>query len=226
MNKILLFVKHDFTEKYKSGILKHLAMFYISIILSIFFFSDIIVDINSLQIKLVGIMFSVLSFIITLSSTMINLHRAEFESGNLESMLSISSGLMISAAKFIFLSVLSILIMAFCLPIMMFLYSIEFTYLYIIFIPSFLLLTLSNAFIVLVESICNYFRGNWYMLSSIINLFIIPPMIIASIIFHKIQTDIMFTAKMFSVLLLIDFILIPVTIYFAGYLNDNSYNLS
>jgi hypothetical protein len=226
MKKILLLAKYDFAEKYKSGVLKHLAMFYISIIISIFFFSDIIVDMNSVQIKLVSIMFSVLSFIIVLTSTMINLHRTEFESGYFENLLSISSGYTISAAKFTFLSILSLIIMVFCLPIMLFLYNVDFGYAYIIFISSILLLILSNAFIVLVESICNYFRGNWYILSSIINLFIIPPMIITSIILHKIQTDIIFTTKMFSVLLLIDFILIPVAVYFAGYLNDNSYNLS
>ncbi len=168
-----------------------------------------------------GIIFAVISIPLSLIGIAANFLRTELEDGTLEILLTSFKPIQIILAKYLGLFICGSVAFVLNIPISCFLFNIEALQLNLVIITGLLLMATSCGVVILISSIQCYFRSNTNFLSTLLLPLIIPSIILSGII---IQSD----NSNFSLLLIligVNCIIIPISIYLSSYLIENIYNI-
>jgi heme exporter protein B len=172
------------------------------------------------NIQLFGIMFSVICIPLAFIGLSNNLIKPDIEDGSLETILTSIEPIKIIFAKYIALSLGTIVSFVLILPLIIILYSINISSFIALTIAGLLLTTLSAALSILIASIQGYFRTNTNFLSILIMPSIIPTIIMSGLLIQN--PDDLYLA---SIMLGINLLVIPISLYLASYLLENIYNI-
>jgi len=210
------FIKHEFLLQNKiCNLTKYFFIFFV-------FCSGSITIVSSHdKIANLGIIFAVISIPLSLIGIAANFLRTELEDGTLEILLTSFKPIQIILAKYLGLFICGSLAFVLNIPISYFLFNIEAFQLNLVIITGLLLMATSCGVVILISSIQCYFRSNTNFLSTLLLPLIIPSIILSGII---IQSD----NSNFSLLLIligVNCIIIPISIYLSSYLIENIYNI-
>ena len=168
-----------------------------------------------------GIIFAVISIPLSLIGIAANFLRTELEDGTLEILLTSFKPIQIILAKYLGLFICGSVAFVLNIPISCFLFNIEAFQLNLVIITGLLLMATSCGIVILISSIQCYFRSNTNFLSTLLLPLVIPSIILSGII---IQSD----NSNFSLLLIligVNCIIVPISIYLSSYLIENIYNI-
>ncbi len=210
------FIKHEFLLQNKiCNLTKYFFIFFV-------FCSGSITIVSSHdKIANLGIIFAVISIPLSLIGIAANFLRTELEDGTLEILLTSFKPIQIILAKYLGLFICGSVAFVLNIPISCFLFNIEALQLNLVIITGLLLMATSCGVVILISSIQCYFRSNTNFLSTLLLPLIIPSIILSGII---IQSD----NNNFSLLLIligVNCIIIPISIYLSSYLIENIYNI-
>ncbi|MBM3467017.1 MAG: hypothetical protein FJX70_04195 [Alphaproteobacteria bacterium] len=210
------FIKHEFLLQNKiCNLTKYFFIFFV-------FCSGSITIVSSHdKIANLGIIFAVISIPLSLIGIAANFLRTELEDGTLEILLTSFKPIQIILAKYLGLFICGSVAFVLNIPISCFLFNIEAFQLNLVIITGLLLMATSCGVVILISSIQCYFRSNTNFLSTLLLPLIIPSIILSGII---IQSD----NSNFSLLLIligVNCIIIPISIYLSSYLIENIYNI-
>lgn len=210
------FIKHEFLLQNKiCNLTKYFFIFFV-------FCSGSITIVSSHdKIANLGIIFAVISIPLSLIGSAANFLRTELEDGTLEILLTSFKPIQIILAKYLGLFICGSVAFVLNIPISCFLFNIEAFQLNLVIITGLLLMATSCGVVILISSIQCYFRSNTNFLSTLLLPLIIPSIILSGII---IQSD----NNNFSLLLIligVNCIIIPISIYLSSYLIENIYNI-
>jgi heme exporter protein B len=210
------FIKHEFLLQNKiCNLTKYFFIFFV-------FCSGSITIVSSHdKIANLGIIFAVISIPLSLIGIAANFLRTELEDGTLEILLTSFKPIQIILAKYLGLFICGSVAFVLNIPISCFLFNIEALQLNLVIITGLLLMATSCGVVILISSIQCYFRSNTNFLSTLLLPLIIPSIILSGII---IQSD----NSNFSLLLIligVNCIIIPISIYLSSYLIENIYNI-
>ena len=210
------FIKHEFLLQNKiCNLTKYFFIFFV-------FCSGSITIVSSHdKIANLGIIFAVISIPLSLIGIAANFLRTELEDGTLEILLTSFKPIQIILAKYLGLFICGSVAFVLNIPISCFLFNIEAFQLNLVIITGLLLMATSCGIVILISSIQCYFRSNTNFLSTLLLPLIIPSIILSGII---IQSD----NSNFSLLLIligVNCIIIPISIYLSSYLIENIYNI-
>lgn len=210
------FIKHEFLLQNKiCNLTKYFFIFFV-------FCSGSITIVSSHdKIANLGIIFAVISIPLSLIGIAANFLRTELEDGTLEILLTSFKPMQIILAKYLGLFICGSVAFVLNIPISCFLFNIEAFQLNLVIITGLLLMATSCGVVILISSIQCYFRSNTNFLSTLLLPLIIPSIILSGII---IQSD----NNNFSLLLIligVNCIIIPISIYLSSYLIENIYNI-
>jgi heme exporter protein B len=210
------FIKHEFLLQNKiCNLTKYFFIFFV-------FCSGSITIVSSHdKIANLGIIFAVISIPLSLIGIAANFLRTELEDGTLEILLTSFKPIQIILAKYLGLFICGSVAFVLNIPISCFLFNIEAFQLNLVIITGLLLMATSCGVVILISSIQCYFRSNTNFLSTLLLPLIIPSIILSGII---IQSD----NSNFSLLLVligVNCIIIPISIYLSSYLIENIYNI-
>ncbi|WPX98200.1 Putative CcmB family protein [Candidatus Megaera polyxenophila] len=210
------FIKHEFLLQNKiCNLTKYFFIFFV-------FCSGSITIVSSHdKIANLGIIFAVISIPLSLIGIAANFLRTELEDGTLEILLTSFKPMQIILAKYLGLFICGSVAFVLNIPISCFLFNIEAFQLNLVIITGLLLMATSCGVVILISSIQCYFRSNTNFLSTLLLPLIIPSIILSGII---IQSD----NSNFSLLLVligVNCIIIPISIYLSSYLIENIYNI-
>jgi len=149
-----------------------------------------------------------------------NFLKSEIEDGSLELLLTSFMPLQITLAKYVALFLCAAIGFVFNLLAAWLLFNIAFYSLILIAICGLLLSLLSCAIILLIAAIQCYFRNNTNFLSTLLLPLIIPSIILSGIVVQNSDNY-----QIILILLGINMILVPTTIYLTSYLIANIYNI-
>jgi len=167
-----------------------------------------------------GIIFSVISIPLAFISLPTNIIKPDIEDGSLELMLLLASSSQIAIGKFSALVIASLTSFLVTMPIIYFVFNIPFLVMINIIICGILMTKLAAALIVLIASVQGYFRSNTNFLSVLIMPLIIPTIILSGILLQNPEN-----LSLIWIMLGINLVVIPVSLYLSGYLIENIYNI-
>lgn len=167
-----------------------------------------------------GIVFSVVAIPLALIGVSANFLRPDIEDGSLELLLASFKPSQIILAKYLSLFVCGFIGFIINVPFSYLLFNIAIDQLLLIITCGLLLMASSAAIIMLISSIQSYFRSNTNFLSVLIMPLIIPSIILSGII---IQSDNNYSLAL--ILLGVNCIIVPASIYLSSYLIENIYNI-
>jgi len=167
-----------------------------------------------------GIIFSVISIPLAFISLPTNIIKPDIEDGSLELMLLLAPSNQIAIGKFSALVIASLTSFLVTMPIIYFVFNIPFLVMINIIICGILMTKLAAALIVLIASVQGYFRSNTNFLSVLIMPLIIPTIILSGILLQNPEN-----LSLIWIMLGINLVVIPVSLYLSGYLIENIYNI-
>ncbi|PCJ23927.1 MAG: hypothetical protein COA94_07860 [Rickettsiales bacterium] len=177
--------------------------------------------INSYEnVQIFGVVFSVICIPLAFINLSAGLIKPDIEDGSLEILLTAKTPIKIVMAKYIALFTCFCLSFAMLLPLIYIIYNIPNTIFILIAASGFLLISLCAALAVLIASIQGYFRANTNFLSIIIMPLVIPSIILSGIIIQNPDN-----LHLLAIMIGINLIVIPPSIYLSGYLVENIYNI-
>lgn len=171
------------------------------------------------QVQNYGVIFSVICIPLAFISLPTTLIKPDIDDGTMELMLISFSGTQIILAKYVSIIISGIISFILIMPIMYLMFDVNELYLLIIFECGFLLIITSSAIVILISSIQGYFRNDTNFLSVFIMPLIIPNIILSGIAIQSNSSDLIL------IILGIDIIIIPSSLYLSGYLMDSIYNI-
>lgn len=191
---------------------------------SILFFGFCILSITLINshddIQKFGIIFSLVCIPLCFLGLANNLIKPDIEDGSLEYLLTISSAQKIVLSKFLIMSLITFFCFALISPLFGIFFNLQFNQVFILISSALLLITLSAALIVLIASIQGYFRSNTNFFAILVMPLILPNIILAGILTQTPQDT-----YLLVIMLGINLVIIPPTLYLSGYLVDNIYNI-
>ena len=149
-----------------------------------------------------------------------NLIKTDIEDGSLEYLLITSSVQKIVLSKFLVLSLITLFCFVLVSPLLAIFFNLQLHQVVILLLTSLLLITLSSALIVLIASIQGYFRSNTNFFAILVMPLILPNIILAGILTQNPQET-----HLLVIMLGINLVIIPPTLYLSSYLIDNIYNI-
>ena len=167
-----------------------------------------------------GIVFSVVAIPLALIGVSANFLRPDIEDGSLELLLASFKPSQIILAKYLSLFTCGFIGFIINVPFSYLLFNIAIDQLLLIITCGLLLMASSAAIIMLISSIQSYFRSNTNFLTVLIMPLIIPSIILSGII---IQSDNNYSLAL--ILLGVNCIIVPASIYLSSYLIENIYNI-
>jgi heme exporter protein B len=168
-----------------------------------------------------GVIFSLISIPLALIGISTNFLRSEIEDGSLELLLASFNPIQITLAKYINLFICGSIAFIANLPISYLLFDMDITRLSLLLTSGLLLLSTSCGVIILISSVQCYFRSNTNFLSSLLMPLIIPSIILSGMIIESNGTSYSIT----FILIGVNCIIIPTSIYLSSYLIENIYNI-
>jgi len=168
-----------------------------------------------------GVIFSLISIPLALIGISTNFLRSEIEDGSLELLLASFNPIQITLAKYINLFICGSIAFIANLPISYLLFDMGITRLSLLLTSGLLLLSTSCGVIILISSVQCYFRSNTNFLSSLLMPLIIPSIILSGMIIESNGTSYSIT----FILIGVNCIIIPTSIYLSSYLIENIYNI-
>ena len=172
------------------------------------------------NIQIFGAIFSVICIPLAFISLSTQIIKPDIEDGTLEILLISSSSLKIVLSKYITLFICTSLSFALTAPLIYIVYNIKTDIFLIVLASAFLLLLLSSALIMLIAAIQGYFRTNTNFLSVLIMPLLIPSIILSGVLIQN-TADV----HLLLIMLGINLVIIPPTLYLSSYLVENIYNI-
>jgi heme exporter protein B len=177
--------------------------------------------INSQEdIRAFGIVFSVICIPLAFIGLSQGFIKYDIEDGTLEHNLSIIQPSRIILGKYIALCLCVSVSFLMVIPIIIILYDISNPQFIALSLSGLILIALSSALGLLISSIQGYFRTNTNFLSILIMPLIVPNIILSGMVIQSPQ-DMYFITIMIG----IDMIIIPPSLYLSSYLIENIYNV-
>lgn len=167
-----------------------------------------------------GAIFSLVCIPLSFLGLTNNLIKPDMEDGSLEYLLTISSASQIIGSKFLVISIITFLCFALISPVLGIFFNLTFYQVTFLLAAALLLITLSSALIVLIASIQGYFRSNTNFFAILIMPLILPHIILSGIISQNPQET-----YLLLIMLGINLVIIPPSLYLSSYLIDNIYNI-
>ncbi|MCP5375134.1 MAG: heme exporter protein CcmB [Rickettsiaceae bacterium] len=210
------FIKHEFLLQNKiCNLTKYFFIFFV-------FCSGSITIVSSHdKIANLGIIFAVISIPLSLIGIAANFLRTELEDGTLEILLTSFRPIQIILAKYLGLFICGSLAFVLNIPISYFLFNIEAFQLNLVIITGLLLMATSCGVVILISSIQCYFRSNTNFLSTLLLPLIIPSIILSGIIIQSDNNN----SSLLLILIGVNCIIVPISIYLSSYLIENIYNI-
>jgi len=210
------FIKHEFLLQNKiCNLTKYFFIFFV-------FCSGSITIVSSHdKIANLGIIFAVISIPLSLIGIAANFLRTELEDGTLEILLTSFKPIQIILAKYLGLFICGSVAFVLNIPISCFLFNIEAFQLNLVIITGLLLMATSCGVVILISSIQCYFRSNTNFLSTLLLPLIIPSIILSGIIIQSDNNN----SSLLLILIGVNCIIIPISIYLSSYLIENIYNI-
>lgn len=146
--------------------------------------------------------------------------KSDIEDGTMEILLSSISSVRIIIGKYSALCISSLLSFAITSSIIAIMHDIKIISLLLIFASGCFLILLSAALIILIASMQGYFRYNTNFFAILIMPLILPNMVLSGILLQN-QDNL----YLLSVMIGIDLVVIPPSLYFSSYLIENIYNI-
>lgn len=168
-----------------------------------------------------GIIFAVISIPLSLIGIAANVLRTELEDGTLEILLTSFKPIQIILAKYLGLFICGSVAFVLNIPISCFLFNIEAFQLNLVIITGLLLMATSCGIVILISSIQGYFRSNTNFLSTLLLPLIIPSIILSGIIIQSDNNN----SSLLLILIGVNCIIVPISIYLSSYLIENIYNI-
>ncbi|NRB10582.1 MAG: heme exporter protein CcmB [Rickettsiaceae bacterium] len=163
--------------------------------------------------------FSVIALPLAFMGITSNVLKSDIEDGNLELLLQITTPSKIIITKYLALALSGLFGFLLNIPLIYFIYNIEVKILTLIFICGILLILTSSALISLIAAIQGYFRSNTNFLAILIMPLIIPNIVLTGIILQNNAME-----SLLLVMLGINMVIVPVTIFLSSYLIKNIYS--
>ncbi|MCP5362779.1 MAG: heme exporter protein CcmB [Rickettsiaceae bacterium] len=210
------FIKHEFLLQNKiCNLTKYFFIFFV-------FCSGSITIVSSHdKIANLGIIFAVISIPLSLIGIAANFLRTELEDGTLEILLTSFKPIQIILAKYLGLFICGSVAFVLNIPISCFLFNIEAFQLNLVIITGLLLMATSCGVVILISSIQCYFRSNTNFLSTLLLPLIIPSIILSGIIIQSDNNN----SSLLLILIGVNCIIVPISIYLSSYLIENIYNI-
>jgi|JI10StandDraft_1071094.scaffolds.fasta_scaffold180836_3 heme exporter protein B len=168
-----------------------------------------------------GIIFAVISIPLSLIGIAANFLRTELEDGTLEILLTSFKPIQIILAKYLGLFICGSVAFVLNIPISCFLFNIEAFQLNLVIITGLLLMATSCGIVILISSIQCYFRSNTNFLSTLLLPLVIPSIILSGIIIQSDNNN----SSLLLILIGVNCIIVPISIYLSSYLIENIYNI-
>jgi heme exporter protein B len=210
------FIKHEFLLQNKiCNLTKYFFIFFV-------FCSGSITIVSSHdKIANLGIIFAVISIPLSLIGIAANFLRTELEDGTLEILLTSFKPIQIILAKYLGLFICGSVAFVLNIPISCFLFNIEAFQLNLVIITGLLLMATSCGIVILISSIQCYFRSNTNFLSTLLLPLVIPSIILSGIIIQSDNNN----SSLLLILIGVNCIIVPISIYLSSYLIENIYNI-
>lgn len=216
-NGMIHLLKHEFLLQNKiQNLTKYFFIFFV-------FCSGSITIVNAHdKIANFGIVFSVIAIPLSLISISTNFLRSEIEDGSLELLLVSFNPIQIALAKYLNLFICGSIAFIANAPISYLLFNMDTTHLSLLLISGLLLMSTSCGIIIMISSVQCYFRSNTNFLSSLLMPLIIPSIILSGMIIESNNTN---NCSIIFILIGVNCIIIPTSIYLSSYLIENIYNI-
>ncbi|MCP5369623.1 MAG: hypothetical protein H6909_02925 [Rickettsiaceae bacterium] len=167
-----------------------------------------------------GLMLSIIYIPLFLLSNNHFLLKYETHNGDLELLLTTHHALTIIIAKFCALSFSLLISLIYLLPFIIIFFTPSFLLTINFICAAILILLMSNALTIMIAAIQSYFQRNNNFLSALIMPFMLPNIILAGILINvPTQTTLIF------MMIGVNLVIIPVSLYCAQYLINNIYNI-
>lgn len=210
------FIKHEVLLQNKiCNLTKYFFIFFV------FCSGSITIVSSHNKIANLGIIFAVISIPLSLIGIAANFLRTELEDGTLEILLTSFKPIQIILAKYLGLFICGSVAFVLNIPISCFLFNIEAFQLNLVIITGLLLMATSCGIVILISSIQCYFRSNTNFLSTLLLPLIIPSIILSGIIIQSDNNN----SSLLLILIGVNCIIVPISIYLSSYLIENIYNI-
>jgi heme exporter protein B len=209
-------IKHEFLLQNKTyNLIKYFFIFFV--------FCSGSITIVSAHDKIVsfGVIFSIISIPLSLIGITANFLKPEIEDGSLEILLISFSPIQIILAKYLSLFLCGSIGFIANMPFAYLLFNINMNQLDIIIFSGLLLMSTACGVIILISSIQCYFRSNTNFLSALLMPLIIPSIILSGMMIENSNNN----YSLALILIGINCIIVPVSIYLSSYLIENIYNI-
>ncbi len=208
------FLKYELLMQNKiQNLLKYFLIFFVFCSISITMVN------NYDNIQQFGVIFCLIAIPLAFLGISSNFLKTEMEDGSLELFIVSFNPIKIIITKYIALNILAIIAFSANIFLSWLLFDIYLSKLILIAICGLLLIILSSAMIILISAIQCYFRANTNFLSILIMPLIIPSIILCGMI---IQSN---NSSLALILLGMNLIIAPISIYLSSYLIANIYNI-
>ncbi len=168
-----------------------------------------------------GIIFSLVSIPLSFIGITTNFLRPEIEDGSLELLLASFRPVEIILTKYLNLLICGSTAFIATIPILYLLFNIDKVQLSLIAIAGLLLMSTSCGITILISSIQCYFRSNTNILSTLLMPLIIPSIILSGMIIESSNNS----YSLIFILIGVNCIIIPTSVYLSSYLIENIYNI-
>jgi len=167
-----------------------------------------------------GVIFSVACIPLAFIGLSRYLIKPDIEDGHFEFLLISYSPGQIIAAKYFILCFLSSLSFLLNIPFIYLLFSLSLDTTIKILVCGFLLIMISASLICLISAIQSYFRANTNFLSILVMPLIVPSIILSGIVLQQPSS-----LGIVLIMLGINFVIIPSSLYLSSFLIENIYNI-
>lgn len=167
-----------------------------------------------------GKVFSVVYIPLSFLALGANIFKYDIDDGSFELTAAASSSMQIILSKYSVLSLNSCVSFILISPLLKIFFNLSLHDLFFLLCPAILLILLSSALIILIASIQSYFKSNTDFLSVLIMPLLIPNIIMAGIFMQGMEEFFLL-----YIMIGINLIIIPPSLYLSGYLIENIYNI-
>ena len=219
MKKIFILTIEEFLVQNKIyNISKYFLIFYIFCLLSVTLINsyDNIIEF--------GMVFALASIPLGFLSSSASVIKGDIDDGTLELLKTCLNASIIVITKYLAFVLSIITSFVISIPIIYILFNLKLLLLIIIAFCGIILILLSSALAILIASMQGYFRINTNFFTLILLPLVIPSIILSGMVLCQ-ALDNHINYHLIYILLGIDMIIIPVSLYLSTYLIDNIYNI-
>lgn len=208
-------IKHELKIQNKiNNLIKYTAIFLIFCTFSVTLISP------QENVQTFGIIFSVICIPLAFIGLNHGFIKTDIEDGSLESSLTSIPSYKIIFAKYAALCICTLASFTMMIPVIFILYNVRIENIIIIVFSGIMLIALSSALALLTSAVQGYFRTNTNFLSILIMPLIIPDIIISGLFIQAPEN-----LYLATIMIGINLVIIPPSLYLSSYLLENIYNI-